>query len=45
MIALPNIVLMHGAWADGSRGSAVIEHLQADVDPVKAKVMFAEGSA
>lgn len=28
--ALPNIVLVHGAWADGSSWSAVIEHLQAD---------------
>src|SRR5947207_7587108 len=25
-----NIVLVHGAWADGSRWSAVIERLQAD---------------
>jgi pimeloyl-ACP methyl ester carboxylesterase len=30
MNALPNIVLVHGAWADGSSWSAVIEHLQAD---------------
>ena len=30
MGALPNIVLVHGAWADGSSWSAVIEHLQAD---------------
>jgi pimeloyl-ACP methyl ester carboxylesterase len=30
MTALPNIVLVHGAWADGSSWSAVIEHLQAD---------------
>jgi pimeloyl-ACP methyl ester carboxylesterase len=30
MTALPNIVLAHGAWADGSSWSAVIEHLQAD---------------
>jgi pimeloyl-ACP methyl ester carboxylesterase len=29
MAALPNIVLVHGAWADGSSWSAVIEHLQA----------------
>jgi len=29
MTALPNIVLVHGAWADGSSWSAVIEHLQA----------------
>src|SRR5258708_10119786 len=27
---LPNIVLVHGAWADGSSWSGVIEHLQAD---------------
>lgn len=26
----PNIVLVHGAWADGSCWNAVIEHLQAD---------------
>ena len=30
MTARPNIVLVHGAWADGSSWSAVIEHLQAD---------------
>jgi pimeloyl-ACP methyl ester carboxylesterase len=30
MTAPPNIVLVHGAWADGSSWSAVIEHLQAD---------------
>jgi pimeloyl-ACP methyl ester carboxylesterase len=30
MSALPNIVLVHGAWADGSSWSAVIERLQAD---------------
>jgi pimeloyl-ACP methyl ester carboxylesterase len=30
MTALPNIVLVHGAWADGSCWSAVIERLQAD---------------
>jgi pimeloyl-ACP methyl ester carboxylesterase len=29
MAALPNIVLVHGAWADGSSWSAVIERLQA----------------
>jgi pimeloyl-ACP methyl ester carboxylesterase len=29
MNALPNIVLVHGAWADGSSWSAVIEPLQA----------------
>jgi pimeloyl-ACP methyl ester carboxylesterase len=26
----PNIVLVHGAWADGSSWSGVIQHLQAD---------------
>ena len=30
MSDLPNIVLVHGAWADGSSWSAVIEALQAD---------------
>jgi pimeloyl-ACP methyl ester carboxylesterase len=30
MTALPNIVLVHGAWADGSSWSAAIQHLQAD---------------
>jgi pimeloyl-ACP methyl ester carboxylesterase len=30
MSAQPNIVLVHGAWADGSSWSAVIERLQAD---------------
>ena len=30
MTALPNIVLVHGAWADGSSWSGVIEQLQAD---------------
>lgn len=30
MSALPNIVLVHGAWADGSSWSAVIEALQAN---------------
>jgi pimeloyl-ACP methyl ester carboxylesterase len=29
-MAAPNIVLVHGAWADGSSWSAVIERLQAD---------------
>ena len=32
----PSIVLVHGAWADGSRGSAVIERLQADGHKVTA---------
>ncbi len=30
MSARPNIVLLHGAWADGSCWSAVIERLQGD---------------
>src|SRR5690348_13887596 len=30
MAASPNIVLVHGAWADGSCWSTVIQHLQAD---------------
>jgi len=30
MSELPNIVLVHGAWADGSSWSAVVEALQAD---------------
>ena len=30
MSALPNIVLVHGAWADGSSWSAVIERLQSE---------------
>jgi pimeloyl-ACP methyl ester carboxylesterase len=30
MSSLPNIVLVHGAWADGSCWSAVIEELQAE---------------
>ena len=30
MNTLPNIVLVHGAWADGSSWSAVIERLQID---------------
>ena len=30
MSALPNIVLVHGAWADGSSWSSVIKILQAD---------------
>jgi pimeloyl-ACP methyl ester carboxylesterase len=30
MNARPNIVLVHGAWADGSSWSAVVERLQAD---------------
>jgi pimeloyl-ACP methyl ester carboxylesterase len=30
MANLPNLVLVHGAWADGSSWSAVVERLQAD---------------
>jgi len=30
MYARPNIVLIHGAWADGSCWSGVIQRLQAD---------------
>jgi pimeloyl-ACP methyl ester carboxylesterase len=30
MRAQPSIVLVHGAWADGSSWSAVIQPLQAD---------------
>jgi len=30
MATLPNIVLVHGAWADGSSWSAVVERLQAE---------------
>src|SRR5438132_14366543 len=30
MSAVPNIVLVHGAWADGSCWSGVIERLQAE---------------
>jgi pimeloyl-ACP methyl ester carboxylesterase len=36
MTALPNIVLVHGAWANGSSWNAVIEHLQADGYSVSA---------
>ena len=36
MATLPNIVLVHGAWADGSSWSAVVERLQADGYPVSA---------
>lgn len=36
MSAEPNIVLVHGAWADGSCWSAVIERLQADGHNVTA---------
>ena len=36
MNTLSNIVLVHGAWADGSSWSAVIERLQADGYNVRA---------
>src|SRR6476660_1109751 len=36
MLARPNIVLVHGAWADGSSWSSVIERLQADGYHVEA---------
>src|SRR2546421_4773917 len=36
MNGLPNIVLVHGAWADGSCWSGVIERLQADGFQVRA---------
>src|SRR6201987_5627727 len=32
----PNIVLVHGAWADGSSWASVIERLQADGFQVRA---------
>jgi pimeloyl-ACP methyl ester carboxylesterase len=43
MSGRPNIVLVHGAWADGSSWSAVIERLQADGYNVTAP-QFAEAS-
>jgi hypothetical protein len=36
MTALANIVLGHGAWADGSSWSAALQHLQANGSPVTA---------
>ncbi len=36
MQSLPNVVLVHGAWADGSSWSSVIEQLQRDQYPVIA---------
>jgi pimeloyl-ACP methyl ester carboxylesterase len=36
--SVPNIVLVHGAWADGSSWSAVIERLQADGYHVTAPI-------
>ena len=43
MTVQPNIVLVHGAWADGSCWSAVIERLQADDYTVTAP-QFPESS-
>jgi pimeloyl-ACP methyl ester carboxylesterase len=43
MTTRPNIVLVHGAWADGSCWSAVIEQLQADGYNVTAP-LFPESS-
>ena len=43
MTVRPNIVLVHGAWADGSCWSAVIERLQADGYKVTAP-QFPESS-
>ena len=43
MSALPNIVLVHGAWADGSSWSGVIQRLQAGGFNVTAP-QFAMGS-
>lgn len=43
MSGRPNIVLVHGAWADGSSWSAVVERLQADGHTVTAP-QFAEGA-
>jgi len=40
MNARPNIVLVHGAWADGSCWSGVIERLQADGYHVTAAPQF-----
>jgi hypothetical protein len=38
----PNIVLVHGAWAEGSCWTGVIERLQADgYHPVTAKALYA----
>src|SRR2546427_4984573 len=36
MSALPNVVLVHGAWADGSSWSSVVQQLQADGYSVSA---------
>ena len=36
MSDLPNVVLVHGAWADGSSWSAVVKQLQADGYSVSA---------
>jgi pimeloyl-ACP methyl ester carboxylesterase len=39
MVPRPNLVLVHGAWADGSSWGAVIERLQADGYKVTAPQM------
>ena len=44
MSAQPNIVLVHGAWADGSSWSAVTERLQADGYKVTGVVDWSEAS-
>ncbi len=44
MTVQPNVVLVHGAWADGSCWSGVIERLQADGYNVTAP-QFPESSA
>jgi pimeloyl-ACP methyl ester carboxylesterase len=41
----PNIVLVHGAWADGSSWSAVIQRLQADGYTVTAPQFALTGLA
>src|SRR6201996_1587157 len=43
MTVQPNVVLVHGAWADGSCWSGVIERLQADGYTVTAP-QFPESS-
>jgi pimeloyl-ACP methyl ester carboxylesterase len=45
MTALPNIVLVHGAWANGSSWNAVIEQLQADGYRVTAPAFSLTGLA
>jgi len=40
MSEMPNIVLVHGAWADGSSWSAVNESLQADGYTIDGAAVF-----